>query len=419
MTSKERVRCAFEHRQPDKVAVDFGGTSTSMINSQVMYGLRDYYGLEKRPPKINDMTTMTAFVEPDLAEVLGCDVQQLNNYGDTYGHVINDQWKEWEYHGVPILIPASVKIHENGKGGYFVYPQGDDTVEPSGEMPADGFYFDNLTRTPPFDEDNADPEDNAEDYMAVSDAQIAFHKKFFESVKGYNRWINVGPAYMAAGDANNIPGPNIKHPKGIRDIAEWYTAPLLYPEYVEEVFEIGAERSIANLKKYWDAFGSDIDMIAVCGTDFGTQRGLFMSIDTFKEFHLPFYKKVCGWIHENTTWKTYKHCCGGIFPLIPYLIEAGFDALNPVQCSAEGMDPQKLKDTYGKDILFWGGGVDTQKILPFGTPEEVRTQVLERLEIFSKDGGYVFNTIHNIQANTPIANVVAMVDAVKEFNGDR
>ena len=105
--------------------------------------------------------------------------------------------------------------------------------------------------------------------------------------------------------------------------------------------------------------------------------------------------------------------------MIPLFIESGFDALNPVQCSATGMDPQRLKDAYGKDILFWGGGVDTQHTLPFGTPEEVREQVLRRLEIFSKDGGYIFNTIHNIQANTPIENIAAMVEAVKEFNGDR
>lgn len=418
MTSRERVKCAFEHKQPDKVPVDFGGMSCSMINATIVKGLRDYYGLEKRLPKINDMSVMTAYVEPDLADCMGVDVQQLYNYGDTYGH-INTDWKEWTYRGVDILIPSNCTIHDDGNGGYYVYPEGDDSVAPSGHMPADGFYFDNITRTPPFDEDEADPEDNAEDYMPVSDAQIAYHKKLLEEFKPRNKYIQVCPAYMGAGDANNIPGPNIKHPKGIRDISEWYTAPLMYPDYVEEVFELGAERSIANLKRYWDEFGSDIDCMLICGTDFGTQRGPFMSLDTFREFYLPYYKKINGWIHKNTTWKTLKHSCGGIFDILPLLIESEFDAINPVQCSAVGMEPQKLKDTYGKDILFWGGGVDTQQVLPFGTPEEVRAQVLERLEIFSKDGGYICNTIHNIQAKTPIENVVAMVDAIKEFNGDK
>jgi len=134
--------------------------------------------------------------------------------------------------------------------------------------------------------------------------------------------------------------------------------------------------------------------------------------------YLPFYQRANNWIHENTNWKILKHCCGAVAPLIPLLIEGGFDALNPVQCSADGMDPVHLKNTYGKDISFWGGGVDTQKILPFGTPEEVREQVLRRCEIFAKDGGFVFNAVHIIQAGTPIENIVAMLDAVKEFNSE-
>lgn len=418
MTSKERVQAAFAHKQPDKVPVDFGGMSCSMINSTCMVELREYYGLPYQMPRINDMSTMTAFVEPDLADAMGCDVQQLYNYGDTYGH-INTEWKEWSYRGIPVLIPGNCTITEDGSGGYYVYPEGDSSVVPSGHMPANGFYFDNLTRTPDFDEDEAKGDENTADYMMVSDAQLAYHKKVLQEVKGSNRAIQVGPAYTGLGDANNIPGPNLKDPKGIRDISEWYMAPLLYPDYVHETFEKGTDIAIENFKKYWDVFGSDIDVLFICGTDFGTQRGPFMDPKVFAEFYQPYYKKMNDWVHKNTTWKTLKHSCGGIFPILPGLIEGGFDAVNPVQCSAEGMDPQSLKDTYGKDIVFWGGGVDTQKILPFGTPEEVREQVLERLEIFSKDGGYVCNTIHNIQANTPVANIAAMVDAIKEFNGDK
>ena len=418
MTSRERVRAAFEHRQPDKVPVDFGGMCCSMINAIVLKDLRAYYGLEYRPPKINDMSTMTAFVEPDLADCLGCDVQQLYNYGDTYGH-LNTDWKEWRYRGETVLIPSNAVVKDDGKGGYFVYPEGDDSLPPSGHMPANGFYFDNLTRTPVFDEDEADPNDNVEDYTRVTDEQIAYHKKVLAEVKGSQRAIQVGPGYFGLGDANNIPGPNLRDPKGIRSIQEWYMAPLLYPDYVEEVFEKGTDIAIESFRKYWDAFGSDIDILFICGTDFGTQRGPFMSPEVFRDLYMPYYKKMNDWVHEHTTWKTLKHCCGGIFPILPYMIEGGFDAINPVQCSAEGMDPRTLKDTYGKDIVFWGGGVDTQQVLPFGRPEEVRRQVLERLEIFSKDGGYVFNTIHNIQANTPIENIAAMIEAVKEFNGDK
>ena len=131
---------------------------------------------------------------------------------------------------------------------------------------------------------------------------------------------------------------------------------------------------------------------------------------------MPYYKRINNWIHENTEWKTFKHSCGAIESFIPLFIESGIDILNPVQCSAVGMDPRTLKEKYGRDIVFWGGGIDTQKLLPFGTPEEVREQVLERCEIFGKDGGFVFNSIHNVQANTPTENIVAMLKAVKEFS---
>ena len=145
----------------------------------------------------------------------------------------------------------------------------------------------------------------------------------------------------------------------------------------------------------------------ICGTDFGTQTSSFCSVATFRELYLPYYKQVNAWIHKHTTWKTFKHSCGAVAQFVPGFIEAGFDILNPVQCSATGM---------AADIAFWGGGVDTQQVLPFGTPKDVRRQVLERCKVFSKNGGFIFNAIHNVQAKTPVKNIVAMVDAVREFN---
>jgi uroporphyrinogen-III decarboxylase len=164
--------------------------------------------------------------------------------------------------------------------------------------------------------------------------------------------------------------------------------------------------------------GRLVDIIFICGADFGTQNSTFCSEDTFRELYMPYYKKINDWIHKNTAWKTFKHSCGAIEPFMKLFIEAGFDIINPVQCSAKGMDPKILKDRYGDKLVFWGGGVDTQWVLPFGTMEEIRQQVLERCKIFSHNGGFVFNAIHNIQANTPVENIAAMIKAVKEFNGN-
>ncbi len=418
MTSRERVKTSFAHCQPDKMAVDFGGFACSQMNALIVGKLRKYYGLQEEPVKILDMSTMTGVMEPDLKEVLGSDVQFLDPRYDTFGHIC-DNWKEWEYHGEKVLIPGNCTVTEDGKGGWYVYPMGDTSAQPSGHLPAGGYYFDNVMRSPEFDEDEADPEDNAQECQIISDEDIAYYKKKVDEYKADGRALVISPGYYALGDAANIPGPNLRNPKGIRNLDEWYTAPLLYPEYVHEVFEIQVKRAIVSFEKIYKELGNDIDVMYICGTDFGTQRGPFVSPETVKEFYVPYYKKMNDWIHQHTQWKTLKHCCGGIFPIIPLLIEGGFDAVNPVQCSAAGMDPQTLKDTYGKDILFWGGGVDTQKVLPQGTPEEVREQVKQRCEIFSKDGGYIFNTIHIIQADAPVENIAAMIETVKEFNGDR
>ena len=174
--------------------------------------------------------------------------------------------------------------------------------------------------------------------------------------------------------------------------------------------------AIENLKKVYAVAGNIIDVLYICGTDFGTQTSSFCSTATYEELYAPYYKKINGWVHKNTAWKTFKHSCGAVKNFIPHFIDSGFDIVNPVQCSAAGMDPKTLKDCYGDRIVFWGGGVDTQRKLPFGTPDEVRRQVLERCKIFSPDGGFVFNTIHNVQARTPVENIAAMIDAVKEYN---
>ncbi|MCL2001087.1 MAG: methyltransferase, partial [Planctomycetes bacterium] len=220
------------------------------------------------------------------------------------------------------------------------------------------------------------------------------------------------------GDISRIPAPGLKHPKGIRDIEEWYISLSLRPDYVRRVLELQTAIGLENMKRVHQLGGDELcDVIHLSGTDFGTQQGLFCSLDTFEHIFAPSYRKLCGWVHENTPWKTFKHSCGSVEPLIDPLLEVGFDILNPVQCSAANMAPEMLKKKYGDRLVFWGGGIDTQRVLPFGTPEEVKTQVWERLKVFSPGGGFVFATIHNTQARTPLANFLAMVDALNEFNG--
>jgi uroporphyrinogen-III decarboxylase len=184
---------------------------------------------------------------------------------------------------------------------------------------------------------------------------------------------------------------------------------------VWKVFERQCEVGLANLERLHSVVGEKVVGVFVTGTDFGAQNSSFISPKTYRQLYQPFHKQVNTWIHKNTTWKTFIHSCGSVVNLIPDFIESGFDILNPVQTSATGMDPRGLKSQFGREIVFWGGGIDTQSTLPFGTPAEIRAQVSERMKIFGQGGGFMFNPIHNVQARTPVENLLALYEAVREY----
>jgi uroporphyrinogen-III decarboxylase len=286
-------------------------------------------------------------------------------------------------------------------------------------MPQGGYFFDCVIRQEPFDEANLNPEDNMEEIAHASEEDLHHLALATTAAAATGRSLIASLAGTAFGDIAFVPGPALKHPKGIRDVTEWYVSTSSRRDYIHRIFERQCEVALQNLERFYEAMGDRVQAAFVCGTDFGTQTSSFCSAKTFQNLYAPYYKRVNGWIHTHTPWKTFKHSCGSVIKFLPDFIEAGFDILNPVQCSASGMDPQKLKSEFGDRLVFWGGGIDTQRVLPFGTPEEVREQVLRRCEIFAANGGFVFNTIHNVQAGTPVANLVAMLDAVHEFNGRR
>jgi uroporphyrinogen-III decarboxylase len=284
-------------------------------------------------------------------------------------------------------------------------------------MPQGGYFFDAIVRQEPFQEETLNPEDNMEEFSAITAEELDHLNRSARAAAGTGRGVIATFGGTAFGDIALVPAPSLKHPKGIRDITEWYVSTSSRQDYVHKIFERECEIGIQNLERIHAVVGDLVQAIFVCGTDFGTQTSAFCSVKTFRSLYFPYYKRVNDWIHAHTTWKTFKHSCGSVVKFLPSFIEAGFDILNPVQCSATGMDAAELKATFGDNLVFWGGGVDTQKVMPFGTPAEVREQVLRRCEIFSPCGGFVFNGIHNIQAASPIENIVAMLDAVHEFNG--
>ncbi len=418
MTSRERVLLAINHKEPDRTPLDLGATGQTGISASTLYKLRKVLKLEEHPIYAHEPYQMLGWVEKDVRDALGVDVIGIWNPMTLFG-TKNEQWKPWTMpDGTPVMMGEPFEYDVDEQGNTLVYPQGDRNVPPSMKMPQGGYFFDNIDRSGEVDESTLDARRDFKDlYGVYSDEDARYFEqeatRLYEETE-YAIILNFGGGGF--GDVAIIPGPYEKHPRGIRRIEDWYVAHALHPEYIQDLFEMQTEIALENLEILRQAVGEKIQIIGVSGTDFGTQNGEVISPRQFRKLYKPYFKRLNDWIHQHTNWKTFYHCCGSIVRLLDDFMEMGVDILNPVQCSAAGMDPVILKEKYGDKLVFWGGGVDTQHVLPFGTPEQVREQVRERLEIFSKGGGYVFNTIHNILGRTPVENLMALFEEFRKFN---
>jgi len=413
--SKENFINTINHRQPGNVVVDFGATTVTGIHVLIVEKLRSYYGLERRPVKVIEPYQMLGEIDSELIDAMDIDVVGL--FGEKNMFSVSN--RDWRVHktlwGQEVLFPGGFNYTHNSNGDILMYPEGDTSLQPSSMMPRSGYFFDALERQEPIDDSTLRIEDNLEEFGLVTDNDLIYWKVQIESVNNGSLAIVATLGGTALGDIALVPGVGLKKPKGIRSIAEWYISTLTREDFIKNLYDRQTDIAIENLKKLYGVIGNRIDVAFICGTDFGTQNSTFCSPETYTNMWLPYYKKVNDWIHHNTGWKTFKHSCGAIETFMDLFIESGFDIINPVQINASGMDPRILKKKYGEKIVFWGGGVDTQGVFAFGTPVQVKDQVRRQCEIFNNGGGFVFNTVHNIQANVPFENVVAMLEALKEL----
>ena len=418
MNSRERVRLALNHQEADRVPLDLGGCGQTGMHVSTVYTLRQALKLDPpgTPVKVIESFQMLGEIKPDLQDALGVDVAGLGGTTSFFGFK-NEGWKPWTtFDGTPVLVPALFNTEPDEQGNILMYPQGDHSAPPCAKMPDGGYYFDAIVRQPPFDDASLDVADNTEEFELIPEGELEHLKSEAETLYTQtDRAIVVVLGGMGFGDIALVPGPTLKTPKGIRDMTEWYMSTVTRQDYVRQVFERQCEVALENLPRVYAAVGDRPTVAWISGTDFGAQNNCFISPKAFRSLYKPFYKRVNDWIHQNTPWKTFIHSCGSILPIIPDIIEAGFDILNPVQTSAANMDPTVLKTRFGGQVTFWGGGVDTQHTLPFGTPDEVRAQVRERLQVFGKGGGFVFNPVHNVQAKVPIENLLAMYETVRDY----
>lgn len=417
MTSRERLQAVLEHKSPDRLCVDFGAGGQTGIGVCAVHRLRQaVLGEKYHRVKVIEPYQMLGEIDESLRQALQLDVVGINPPGNMFGFK-NEGWKPFTMpvDGTKVLVPEKFNYTKDENGDLFMYPEGDTSAPPCAKMPKNGYFWDSLQRQEPIDEGKLDPTDNCEEFGLFSDEDIEHFRReveYYYNNTDYGIYLTI-PG-VAFGDIALVPAPWLKEPKGIRDVEEWYISTALRKDYVYKVFEKQCEIGLANIEKLADALGDKVQVVFVSGTDFGTQRALFISLQAYRELYKPFQKAINDKIHKLTNWKIFIHSCGSIYQLIPDLIDAGFDILNPVQCSAAEMDPVRLKSQFGDELVFWGGGADTQKTLPFGTPDQVYKEVRELIEIFNNNGGYVFNSVHNIQSNVPLENILAMFKAVED-----
>lgn len=416
MTHRDVLRRSLNHEE-GPVPLDFGSSFITGIHCSLVESLRAWYGLPARPVKVCEPYQMLGLVEDDLKDAMGISTTSVFPYRTMFGFV-NEDWREWRTPwGQEVLVSAHFKTVTDASGNVRIFPHGDDQAPPSGMLPASGYFFDTIERVDAdYDPDNPRAEDNLEEFAFMGEEEARYWSGQAAAMEGTERAVVTHLNGTSLGDIALVPAPFMKNPKGVRGVADWYMLLAEDEPLVRKVFARQTEIALANLKTLHGLVGERLDVVVICGTDFGTQTSQFCSVGKLRSLWMPFYSQINEWIHTHTTWKTFKHSCGAIEPFISTFIECGFDILNPVQCSAAGMDPKHLKDAYGDRLTFWGAAVNTQQTLAFGTPRDVAEEVTERCRLFSRGGGFVCNAIHNVQALTPVANVVAMVEAVHRFN---
>ncbi len=393
MNHRERVLCSIRHEIPDRLPVDLGGMRSTGIMAIGYAALKDHLSITDGDIYVFDTTQQLAYVEEPVRQRFGADVVILDT-GLLKG------WRPYTLpDGTPSKITSDFLTEPDGQGGeYAVRADGFRWAH----RPESCLYFDGIHH--PLE--HIDSIDGLKRFQPelISDESLDLLRE--EAKRLYNE-----TDYAILG---TFGGSFLETGQGLRGWTNFMMDLAGDRAFAEALLDRILEHHLQNVERYLDAVGDYIQLIQM-GGDLGTQAGPQIRPQMYYDLIQPLQKTLWGRIHElKPDVAVFLHCCGGIYDLIPGIIDAGCDVLNPVQTNAKGMDPIKLKENFGKDLCFWGGGVDTQKILPFGTPEEVYENTCQTIEIFKPDGGFVFCQIHNIQAQVAPENIVAMYQAVQD-----
>ncbi|HIX21735.1 MAG: methyltransferase [Parabacteroides sp.] len=414
MNSRERVLAAIAHKQPDQVPVDLGSTPSSGISAIAYSNLLKSIGRTDLPVQIYDVVQQLAQPDMSIIDRFGVDVLDI-------GRAFNTEEKDWHEtilaNGDKAFYPIHFNPVKQADGSYHCYDE--DGKRLLALMPQGATFFDQSY----FPYINGFPEnyDTLDEEMGRVLWSRYVHSPW-DHTQDPDFWKTLREKTLQLRASTDkalmiVCGCNLfEWGTFLRRMDNFLMDLLCEPDQVARMLDQLLERHLATLAKVCDSVGDVVDIIRF-GDDLGMTSGPFMDVDTYRSLFKPRHKQLCDYVKTHSQMHTFIHSCGSISSLMPDLIEAGIEIFNPVQTNARQMEPEFLKKEFGQDCTFWGGGVETVGTLNNGTPEQVREQVLERLEIMSAGGGFVFNTVHNILPDVPPQNILAMFDAVKEFNG--
>ena len=408
MNSRDRILAAFNHTEPDRVPIDFGGHRSSGIMAIAYNKLKKALNIESGDIYVYDIVQQLAIVEPEVLDILHIDVIEMGR-----GFLFNESdWKEWTLpDGTPCKIPYYINLEKHGEDWYLLNDQGMRIgVQKKGCLYFEQTYFPLAERGIQGD-DFADLEEVLGSHLWAiphPGAHLSLNSTNLTQMK------NTVRAFRNSTDRAIIGlfGGNLfELPQCLYSMEKYLEYLILYPEKVVELSQKLCAIHLKNLEKWLAAVGESIDIIAF-GDDFGGQSAPLISLDMYRHFYRPFQKKLFQHTKELADVKILFHSCGDVESFINDFINVGIDAVNPVQINCKNMHPGLLKQKYGDNICFWGGGCDTRDILTFGTLQEVTQNVKELVDIFKPHGGFVFQQVHNIMANVPPENIIAMFKAI-------
>jgi len=413
MNSRERIISAINHKQPDRIPIDLGATPSSGISVVAYHNLIKYLGLNHLKNHVYDVVQEVTQPELELLDFFKVDVLDIGRFFNSS----ENYWHRLELmKGYPGLYPKWFNPKKQPDGSWLAAGPSGEFI---GKMPSGATFFDQVIF--PYLNGYPDNFNNISHDMArVSWGGFGFPP--YDRMNEKDFWKLLRETIIVERSKTDKAlligvGCNLfEWGTFLRRIDNFLMDLYMEPMNVHRLLDKLLEMHMDFISKICDAVGDVVDIVKF-GDDLGTNTGPFMPNEIYNEFFRPRHKIMCDYIKANSSAHTMLHCCGGIYELIPELIEAGFEILNPVQINAVKMEPERLKKEFGSEITFWGGGCNTQSILNRATPEQVRDHVRHNLEVFSANGGYVFNSIHNIMPDVPPGNIMAMFDTVFEFQG--